>query len=249
MPVAEAVRDRDLRDLLEVIEAGRSTVVAEGLPIAVLERAQALIGSDAVSFVDLDVKHQADWIRGQFIPGDDAGPDWAAPFWRHYWDCVPCSYPDRTGDRRSVTTISDFYTQRQFHDTGMYADYFGPSGVEHEILLNISAPVGHSRRMIFFRGRGRDFDGRARLLLSLLRPHLDELYQELERRRRPMPELTPRQWELLHLVAFGRTNAEIARELVVSEGTVRKHVENIFARLGVTNRTSAIARAFPAPPY
>jgi DNA-binding NarL/FixJ family response regulator len=36
---------------------------------------------------------------------------------------------------------------------------------------------------------------------------------------------------------------------VVSSDTVRKHMENIFARLGVTNRTAAIAQAFPTLPY
>lgn len=85
--------------------------------------------------------------------------------------------------------------------------------------------------------------------MSLLRPHLNELYQELARRRRAVPELTSRQWQLLRLLAAGHTNADIARELVVSVSTVRKHLENIFARLGVTNRTAAIAKAFPSPPH
>ena len=94
-----------------------------------------------------------------------------------------------------------------------------------------------------------DFDARDRLLLSLLRPHLNEAYQHLARRRHTVPDLTTRQWQLLRLLARGHTNTEIARELVVSDSTVRKHLENIFARLGVTNRTAAIAKAFPAPPY
>jgi DNA-binding NarL/FixJ family response regulator len=53
----------------------------------------------------------------------------------------------------------------------------------------------------------------------------------------------------LRLLAAGHTNADIARELVVSVSTVRKLLENIFARLGVTNRTAAIAKAFPSPPH
>lgn len=57
-----------------------------------------------------------------------------------------------------------------------------------------------------------------------------------------------RQVELLRLVASGRSNAEIARELVVSAATVRKHLESIFGRLDVTTRTGAVARAFPATP-
>jgi DNA-binding NarL/FixJ family response regulator len=64
-----------------------------------------------------------------------------------------------------------------------------------------------------------------------------------------VPALTSRQWELLRLLASGRSNAEIARELVVSRHTIRKHLENIFARLDVTSRTAAVAKAFPSPPY
>ena len=59
-----------------------------------------------------------------------------------------------------------------------------------------------------------------------------------------MPRLTARQCELLRLVAAGHNNVEIARLLVLSENTVRKHLENIYERLGVSSRTAAVARAF-----
>jgi LuxR family maltose regulon positive regulatory protein len=55
--------------------------------------------------------------------------------------------------------------------------------------------------------------------------------------------LTERELEVLHLVAAGWTNQEIADELVISVRTVKKHVENIHGKLGVRNRTEAGARA------
>ena len=67
---------------------------------------------------------------------------------------------------------------------------------------------------------------------------------DAERRRHPVPRLTPRQWELLRLVAAGHTNVQIARRLGISEGTVRTHLENIYERLHVSSRTAAITRAF-----
>jgi DNA-binding CsgD family transcriptional regulator len=54
--------------------------------------------------------------------------------------------------------------------------------------------------------------------------------------------LTAREREVLELMVSGATNAMIARELVVSEGTVKSHVKRILRKLHVTNRASAVAR-------
>jgi DNA-binding NarL/FixJ family response regulator len=59
----------------------------------------------------------------------------------------------------------------------------------------------------------------------------------------PFPTLTDRELEVLDLIAAGRSNTEIARTLVVSDKTVRNHVSNIFAKLGVPDRAQAIVRA------
>ena len=60
--------------------------------------------------------------------------------------------------------------------------------------------------------------------------------------------LTAREVEVLRLVAAGRSNREIAARLVISEHTVARHVQNIFAKLGVSSRTAASAFAFAARP-
>jgi ATP/maltotriose-dependent transcriptional regulator MalT len=56
--------------------------------------------------------------------------------------------------------------------------------------------------------------------------------------------LSRRELEVLRLVAAGKTNREIASTLVVSEHTVARHLQNIFAKLDVTSRTAATAFAF-----
>ena len=107
-----------------------------------------------------------------------------------------------------------------------------------------TAGPGRSVRLLFWRGPGPDFSERDRDLLTLLRPHLHQAYLDAERHRNPTPALTPRHWELLHLVAAGHTNTQIARRLGLSEATVRKHLENIYGRLQVSSRTAAVTRAF-----
>jgi ATP/maltotriose-dependent transcriptional regulator MalT len=56
--------------------------------------------------------------------------------------------------------------------------------------------------------------------------------------------LTPREAEVLRLVAAGKTNRDIAVELVISEHTVARHLQNMFAKLGVTSRSAATAFAY-----
>lgn len=64
------------------------------------------------------------------------------------------------------------------------------------------------------------------------------------RERRRLDGLTEREYDVLRLMARGATNAEIAAALYVSETTVKTHVGNLFAKLGVRDRAAAIVFAF-----
>lgn len=57
-------------------------------------------------------------------------------------------------------------------------------------------------------------------------------------------ELTPRELDVIKLMARGRTNAEIAEDLFISEVTVKSHVGHIFTKLGLRDRAAAIVYAF-----
>jgi DNA-binding CsgD family transcriptional regulator len=62
-------------------------------------------------------------------------------------------------------------------------------------------------------------------------------------RRRLDDPLSGRELEVLNLLASGRTNSEVARDLFVSVGTVKSHTNNIYRKLGARNRAGALARA------
>jgi DNA-binding CsgD family transcriptional regulator len=241
---------RDLRTLAGIVSDDRGEPPAEGVVPSLLGDLLGLVGGDLVVFSGTDSSRQVDWF-GQTLPAEAHDPEFdVASFWKHYWS-GPCSYPERTGDLRRIIQISDFYSARQWHSTGMYQDCCKPYGNEHELTLCLPDGPGpatgprRTLRLVFIRGPGPDFSGRERDLLTVLRPHLHQAYRDAERRRHPAPRLTARHWELLHLLAAGHTNAQIARRLGISEGTVRTHLENIYERLHVSSRTAAVTRAFP----
>jgi DNA-binding CsgD family transcriptional regulator len=62
--------------------------------------------------------------------------------------------------------------------------------------------------------------------------------------RRCVLGLSDRECEIVGWVARGKTNIEIAELLWIAPTTVRKHLENVYSKLGVHNRTAAVARFF-----
>jgi DNA-binding NarL/FixJ family response regulator len=88
---------------------------------------------------------------------------------------------------------------------------------------------------------------------ALLAPQITRrLIEQFARAARPAPgavpealsELTPRELEVLELLARGRSNAEIAAQLVVGENTIKTHVAHILGKLGLRDRVQAVVLAY-----
>jgi two-component system, NarL family, response regulator len=91
--------------------------------------------------------------------------------------------------------------------------------------------------------KGRDLVDAIRAVHSGQRPLPPEIASCLAERL-PCPELSARETEILRLIANGQTNKQIATRLGISEGTVRVHASNVFAKLGCSDRAQAVAVAF-----
>jgi DNA-binding CsgD family transcriptional regulator/pimeloyl-ACP methyl ester carboxylesterase len=97
------------------------------------------------------------------------------------------------------------------------------------VLIDGATPLGDA---------GQGMEAIERFLEDL--PGLDE---QQEAPDVPLSALSPREVEVLRLVAHGRSNPQIANELVISLNTVQRHVSNILAKTGLDNRTQAASYA------
>jgi DNA-binding NarL/FixJ family response regulator len=75
-------------------------------------------------------------------------------------------------------------------------------------------------------------------------PDLARVEELASMARRAAGGLTPREMQVLALLATGRTNRAIASELVISEKTVAAHVSSVFTKLGLSSRSAATAYAY-----
>jgi len=241
----------DLAGVIRAVEAVREAR-GDGLGLlapGVADSLQRLVPAANINLCELNLRRRRcrvlglgpDW-RGEMDEDDDEDEE---VFWEHFWPTLSCSYTERIPRLRSdVTTTDDFCTTRQWHSTGMYTDYIGRNGGDKSLIMPLSGPPGIARRLVFFGEPGQSFTDRHRSAATLLQPHIVDVLR-LHARRAATLSLTVRQRELLRLVAAGDTNTAIARQFQLSPGTVRKHLENTFARLGVASRTEAVAKIRP----
>jgi DNA-binding CsgD family transcriptional regulator len=207
-------------------------------PEPVLEALHRLVRCEVVSYHERVVGHPAAASAGEQTCSGVT--DIGAAYIRY-------QHQDPLAPSCGARKVSDFFSRREFHRSELYQHVFRPLGVEDTLRLWLDPQHGSSARLDFDRPR-RDFRERDREVLNVLHPHLSQFRRTAEVRQCATPpsstdtdKLTSREHKVLELVATGKTNAEIASTLWVSPLTVRRHLENIYKKLGVHTRTAAVA--------
>ena len=229
---------RLLRDALDpAVEAGRADLIAQ----PVLDEIARLIPCDQVSLQIMNYAERTLSWQATAVVAADNDPAMVAMFWAGFWDSS-CSYPQRTGDTHIMW--SGYAPPPGPNGGELMCDYMGQKGWADEVLVPLPSHDTDDHRLLLFRSGRPPFSERDIDVLTLVRAHVAELHtSHLKKRLAAAVELTPRQLEILRLVAAGSTNRQIARTLTISEGTTRTHLANIYTKLGATNRTQALAAA------
>jgi DNA-binding CsgD family transcriptional regulator len=247
------VRRADLEAVLTFLAETHDVDVDQAYPPSLVARLGDLIPGGHVTYRENDLLKRRTPLMitadGTRVDEDD----------ELYWAVGPCPvtvYRSHTGDLTSAR-LSDVTSWRHYRETAIYREYFRPAGVDHMLDLGLQAADEHQRTVLFCRERGdRDFSERDRAVLEILRPHFRAREASADLRQRataatsdapvdlPCDEadLTAREREVVFLVGAGKTNAEIAAELWLSPATVKKHLENVYLKLGVRNRAAAASR-------
>lgn len=224
----------------------------EEFPNGVLALVQRLIGSDAVSYNEIEVSTGAFHVL--IDPKDDWYDDFTPMFAAYVHEHPVIAYVEATRDGRA-RTISDFLSPPEFHRLGLHGEFFGPLGFEDQLSTTLQTARGKQILGIAL-NRSGVFTEPDRVLLDALRPHLVIAYQNavsysraLSRRSTDesfttdadttLDRLTNRQRDVLRAISQGYTNVQVAGELGISVGTVKKHLEHIFDRLQVQTRIAA----------
>jgi DNA-binding CsgD family transcriptional regulator len=320
---------RDAEGILRFLSDAEEIGGDEPFTPVLLDGLGKLVTADCVWYCEQDRVRQRD--LGTIVrPGDGWSEEPPVTYWEIADEHPVCRRSNR-GVFRALK-LSDFVSLQQLRRSHIYAVWFRPVGVDHELGMPIPCPPWHTKTFGFQRGPGADFTERDRLVLDVLKPHLARLYRASETRRRlrtalaalewgrederrgvivlsadnavvtlspaarrlvreylggtdegilPLEladwlrtgsptlrrrrcerrltieragdlllleethdglGLTPREQQIVAWVARGKTNAQIAELLWISPTTVRKHLENVYAKLGVRTRTAAAAR-------
>jgi DNA-binding CsgD family transcriptional regulator len=231
---------RDLDALLRfVYEASTLDREAPIVPKIVALLRELLPAAETATYCEIDWdRRRVCYIADDFAAASDVPLD--EVLWEFRHQHAIGEHFRRTGDLRP-RMMSDLLRPRDWRALDLYNLYFAP--LQYELKFGLPSRVGYTKMFLFHSSR-RDFNERDRLVVGLVRPHLQLIDETFAGRRKVTAEvpLTRRELEILAWVERGNTNAQIAEILWIAPGTVKKHLDNVYEKLGVKTRTAAVTR-------
>jgi DNA-binding CsgD family transcriptional regulator len=260
--------DVNERDLLNLLDGTRRVHEAatdlDRLPVVMLDVVRRLVPVEHLTYNEVNLA--ADRLLS-FSDSRDTDSTLLRhlPAWERHMDEHPLIRDVRRQVARgrepgAARKVSDFLSRDRYQNLGLYHECFRHLDTEYQMVLTLVAADGHTVGIALNR-KLKDFSERDRRVLQLCRPHLRIAYLNALRRLRlrrlfdPAAKaqavedlrrlgLTHREAEVMFHVLQGETSPEIARSLSNSPRTVHKHLEHVFAKLGVTSRAAAAAKVF-----
>jgi DNA-binding CsgD family transcriptional regulator len=238
-----------LRRAVSLVDSLAELEDPAGFAGIVLPGIVALVGCDILTYNEIGPDpgetRYADYPVGALDPATQSA--FAAHVHEH-----PLVNHYRAAGSGEPVMISDFLSRPQFHRLGLYAEFFRGIPVEHQMAISLPGPDSEVIGLALSRAR-HDFREDDRSLLSVLQAPLIAALVRARRRQQAgralgalpgsgLAGLTDREIQILRLVAAGRTNVAIARQLEVSSRTIAKHLEHIYRKLEVSSRAAAVSR-------
>jgi DNA-binding CsgD family transcriptional regulator len=240
----------DYGGMLEFLGVALDADGPDPFPRPVLDQFRRLIPCDTVSYHEWSFDGRLNFC----VSSDDEEAvldTWRAYPAFHHQDPLPAGFGDEASiahvPRAQALRFSDVISLREFRRLDLHREVCRPLGVDY--VMKIFLPVTTGGTAFVFDAGCRDFTERDRAVLDVLAPHLTRLHRRAASQRPPAAAasiLTSREQQVMRLVAEGLSNGEVANALFLAPGTVRKHLDNIYAKLGVHNRTAAVSVYWPS---
>lgn len=241
------VSSRDHQRILDFLAVAYGHVDDGSVPSVVLDELRVLVPCEIAAYREAGDGYFFESVSG--VDPDEARATWARyPLYRSQ-DPLPgvCESPGRQPPVRVGVALrfSDVASMPAFRNTAFFEEICRPLGTRH--VLKLFLPMEGGVAGFVLESTSRDFSVRDREVLSAMATHLG-LVRAIRKARaaepnRALEALTRREREVVDLAAAGLTNREIGASLFISAGTVRKHLDNVYAKLGVRNRAAAVAVA------
>jgi DNA-binding CsgD family transcriptional regulator len=249
----EKLSERDLRGLLAAVEILGSDVDYETFPRRVMDAVTRVVDVDLISYNEIDLaggRHRflLKPDPAQMIPGSAVHTAFVRRFGGHPM-VARSLITAGTSDARLEQVVN------RLRLLGMVGNCCGQG--ELRLTLGLSIAGNRTRRIGVALNRSlRDFDDIDGARVEALAPHIRSAFMAASARfvsgeHGALPDarwigslatkrrLTPRESQVLYWVSMGKTNEEVGQIVGAKPMTVKKHLEHIYDKLGVPNRTAA----------